>query len=120
VKDLSGFHRVLIYQFDESFNGRVIAELVDRGKSKDLYKGLMFPAEDIPPQARELYRINKVRILYDGGQTTARLVLKDRADLASPLDMTHSYLRAMSPIHIKCRSLSLSLPLTPRFGEYAS
>jgi len=29
VKELTGFHRVMIYQFDGSFNGRVVTELVD-------------------------------------------------------------------------------------------
>ena len=29
VKELTGFHRVMIYQFDNSFNGRVVTELVD-------------------------------------------------------------------------------------------
>lgn len=102
VQDLSRFHRVLLYQFDENFNGQVVAELVEWGKTTDLFKGLMFPAADIPAQARELYKINKVRLLYDRSQTTARLVLRSKADLDYPLDMTHCYLRAMSPIHIKC------------------
>ena len=30
------------------------------------------------------------------------MVLRSKADLDHPLDMTHCYLRAMSPIHIKC------------------
>lgn len=29
VKELTGFHRVMVYQFDSSFNGRVVTELVD-------------------------------------------------------------------------------------------
>jgi hypothetical protein len=105
VQDLCRFHRVLIYQFDETFNGQVVAELVEWGKTTDLFKGLMFPAADIPAQARELYKINKVRLLYDRSQTTARMVLRSREDLDNPLDMTHCYLRAMSPIHIKCEFL---------------
>jgi hypothetical protein len=102
VQDLCRFHRVLLYQFDENYNGQVVAELVEWGKTTDLFKGLMFPAADIPAQARHLYAINKVRLLYDRSQTTARMVLRSKADLDHPLDMTHCYLRAMSPIHIKC------------------
>jgi light-regulated signal transduction histidine kinase (bacteriophytochrome) len=64
VKELTGFHRVMIYQFDAGFNGRVVTELVDPRATKDLYKGLHFPASDIPKQARDLYKINKVRLLY--------------------------------------------------------
>ena len=107
VQDLSGFHRVLLYQFDENYNGQVVAELVEWGKTTDLFKGLMFPAADIPAQARELYKINKVRLLYDRSQTTARMVLRSKEDLDYPLDMTHCYLRAMSPIHIKCQRCPL-------------
>ncbi|OCT46390.1 phytochrome-like histidine kinase PHY1p [Cladophialophora carrionii] len=101
VKELTGFHRVMIYQFDHSWNGRVVAELVDPRATKDLYKGLNFPASDIPKQARDLYKINKVRLLYDRDQETSRLVCRTLEDLERPLDMTHANLRAMSPIHIK-------------------
>lgn len=101
VKELTGFHRVMMYQFDQSFNGRVVTELVDPRATKDLYKGLSFPASDIPKQARELYKINKVRMLYDRDLQTARLVCRSAEDLETPLDLTHSYLRAMSPIHLK-------------------
>lgn len=101
VKELTGFHRVMIYQFDQAWNGRVVTELVDPRATKDLYKGLHFPASDIPKQARDLYKINKVRMLYDRDHETARLVCRTVEDLENPLDLTHSYLRAMSPIHIK-------------------
>ncbi|KAF2837510.1 hypothetical protein M501DRAFT_920906, partial [Patellaria atrata CBS 101060] len=101
VKELTGFHRVMIYQFDQSFNGKVVTELVDPRATKDLFKGLNFPASDIPKQARELYKINKVRLLYDRDQETARLVCRTAEDLETPLDLTHAYLRAMSPIHLK-------------------
>ncbi|KAF7322650.1 ATP-binding cassette transporter [Mycena chlorophos] len=101
IKDLSQFHRVLVYQFDESWNGQVVAELMDWSKTHDLYRGLHFPAADIPAQARQLYAINKVRLLYDRSQATARIIVRNRDDLKTPLNMTHCYLRAMSPIHIK-------------------
>jgi hypothetical protein len=79
IKDLTQFHRVLVYQFDESWNGQVVAELVDWHRSHDLYMGLHFPASDIPAQvslfaggvdvfanflqARELYAISEPRSL---------------------------------------------------------
>lgn len=91
----------MIYQFDESWNGKVIAELFDPRATKDLFRGLHFPASDIPAQARELYKINKVRLLYDRELTTARLVCKTQEDIQEPLDLKHSSLRAISPIHLK-------------------
>ncbi|PNY28077.1 Phytochrome-like protein cph1 [Tolypocladium capitatum] len=121
VKELTGFHRVMIYQFDSSFNGKVVTELVDTSQTIDLYRGLHFPASDIPRQARELYKVNKVRLLYDRDLETARIVCRTQEDLDVPLDMTHAYLRAMSPIHLKylahmaVRS-SMSISMTA-FGE---
>ena len=88
-------------QFDENWNGQVVAELVDYKQTRDLYRGLHFPASDIPAQARELYKINKVRLLYDRDQPTARLVCRSLDELKQPLNLTHAHLRAMSPIHIK-------------------
>jgi light-regulated signal transduction histidine kinase (bacteriophytochrome) len=101
VKELTGFHRVMVHQFDRAWNGQAVAELADPQATRDLYKGLNFPASDIPRQARELYKVKKVRMLYDRDQETARLVCRTVEDLEIPLDLTHSYLRAMSPIHIK-------------------
>jgi hypothetical protein len=40
IKELTGFHRVMIYQFDQTWNGRVVAELVDpRGEWITLFEG---------------------------------------------------------------------------------
>ena len=50
IKDLTQFHRVLVYQFDEAWNGKVVAELVDQSQANDIYRGLHFPASDIPAQ----------------------------------------------------------------------
>jgi light-regulated signal transduction histidine kinase (bacteriophytochrome) len=50
IKDLTQFHRVLVYQFDEHWNGKTVAELVDWNRTHDLYRGLHFPASDIPAQ----------------------------------------------------------------------
>lgn len=101
VRDLTRFSRVMIYQFDQQWNGQVVCELVDIKDTHDLYRGLNFPATDIPKQARDLYRINKVRLLYDRDLPSSRMVCREKSDLDSPVDMTHSYLRAMSPIHVK-------------------
>lgn len=101
VKELTGFHRVMIYQFDAAFNGKVVTELVDPAHTRDLFYGLHFPASDIPKQARDLYKLNKVRLLYDRDLESARLVCRSSDDLERPLDLSHAYLRAMSPIHLK-------------------
>ncbi|OCL13680.1 phytochrome-like protein [Glonium stellatum] len=101
ILELTNFHRCMIYEFDQSFNGKVVAELVNPQASSDIYKGLHFPATDIPKQARELYKINKVRVIFDREQKPARLVCRSVADLATPIDLSYSYLRAISPVHLK-------------------
>ncbi|KAI9051071.1 hypothetical protein LZ554_005179 [Drepanopeziza brunnea f. sp. 'monogermtubi'] len=101
ISELTGFHRVMLYRFDTQKNGCVEAELVNPKASLDLYRGLHFPASDIPEQARALYKINRIRILYDRDAETARLICRDKSAFATPLDLSHSYLRAMSPIHLK-------------------
>ena len=55
VRAITGFDRVLVYRFDERWNGTVIAE--DRNEALPSYLDLRFPASDIPAQARELYRL---------------------------------------------------------------
>ena len=39
-------------EFDEAWNGQVVSELVDWKQTHDLYRGLHFPATDIPAQVR--------------------------------------------------------------------
>lgn len=53
TKKFSRFDKVMIYKFDESWNGTVIAEAKE--EEMDSYLHLRFPASDIPKQARELY-----------------------------------------------------------------
>jgi light-regulated signal transduction histidine kinase (bacteriophytochrome) len=103
VQELTDFDRVMVYQFDEENNGKIAAEVTNSDKPVHSYLGLHFPAKDIPPQARKLYQINKFRLLFDREALTARLVYRYKSESMSsiPLDLTHSYLRAMSPIHIK-------------------
>lgn len=101
VRELTGFHRIMVYQFDETAAGSVTSELVDLRASKDLYRGLHFPASDIPKQARELYLVNTIRVLYNRDQETSRLLCRTFEDAKTPLNLKHSYLRAFSPVHLK-------------------
>lgn len=96
VKAMSGYDRVMMYRFDSDFNGCVIAE----AKESDMepYLGLNYPASDIPSQARELFRKNIVRCIIDVDYHPLGFV-HDSA--YPPIDMTYSYLRSASPVHIK-------------------
>ena len=114
VRALTGFDRVMIYRFDDEYNGEVVAE----AKRPDLnpFLGLHYPASDIPPQARALYEQNWVRLISDVGYTPSRIVPGLDEETGLPLDLTHSILRSVSPIHLEylgnmgvAASMSISL-----------
>ena len=99
VRKLSNFERVMIYRFDALWNGQVIAE----AKADDLsaYFGQNYPASDIPAQARELYRVNKLRIIADVGMEPSKIVSLLGKESLEPLDLSFAVLRSVSPIHIQ-------------------
>ncbi|KHK63412.1 ATP-binding protein [Pseudomonas frederiksbergensis] len=97
IQAMTGYDRVLIYRFEEGGHGQVIAEA--SAPSMELYKGLFFPASDIPEQARELYRTNWLRIIPNADYTPVPLVPELRPDTQAPLDLSFSTLRSVSPIH---------------------
>ena len=95
---LTGFDRVLAYRFDKTWNGHVVAE--DKDPDLPSYLDLCFPASDIPEQARELYRLNRLRQIVDVNYEPVPLLRADDAG-GEPLDLTFSVLRSVSPIHIE-------------------
>jgi chemotaxis family two-component system sensor kinase Cph1 len=62
--------------------------------------GLHYPASDIPKQARELYKLNLTRIIADVNTNPSKIYTTKEGEETS-LDLTHSQLRAVSPIHIQ-------------------
>ena len=76
VRDLTGFDRVMVYRYDEEYNGEVVAE----AKREDLnsFLGLHYPSTDIPAQARALYEKNWIRLISDVDYTPAPVVPADR------------------------------------------
>ena len=98
VKDLTGFNRVLLYQFDPAGHGTVLAE--ENDGSLPSYLHLRFPASDIPRQARELYVLNTVRIIPDAAYVPSPLRGVAQRPMGS-LDLSMSILRSVSPIHLE-------------------
>lgn len=98
MRRLTGFDRVKVYRFDAEGAGEVVAEA--RGDGIDSFLGLHFPASDIPRQARLLYTQNLLRIISDVDDTPAEIYPTLDFD-GAPLDLSHSGLRAVSPIHIE-------------------
>ncbi|HEY9828134.1 MAG TPA: ATP-binding protein [Stenomitos sp.] len=98
VRRLTQFDRVMIYRFDViSGAGAVIAEA--RHPDVESYLGLRYPATDIPKQARHLYVLNRLRIIPDATYTPVPLVPVVNPLTQSPLDLTWSVLRSVSPMH---------------------
>jgi chemotaxis family two-component system sensor kinase Cph1 len=60
---LTGYHRVMIYRFDDQGHGEVFSE--DREPDREAYLGNRYPASDIPQIARRLYERNRIRVLVD-------------------------------------------------------
>ncbi|GAB6388892.1 ATP-binding protein [Stutzerimonas marianensis] len=98
VKRITGFGRVKAYRFDEQGNGLVLAEEADEGYPR--YLGLCFPASDIPPQARQLYCNNLVRVIQDANYEPSAIVPTLNPD-GQPLDLSFASLRSVSPVHLQ-------------------
>lgn len=99
VRALTGFDRVMVYRFDEDWNGEVVAE--DRRPDLNSFFGLHYPATDIPAQARRLYTVNWLRLIVDIGYTPVPLTPILDTATGAPLDLSHSTLRSVSPIHVE-------------------
>jgi chemotaxis family two-component system sensor kinase Cph1 len=99
IRALTGFGRVLVYSFDEEGHGSVLAECLADGY--DSYLGQRFPASDIPRQARELYILNRIRLIQDANYTPAQLVPAANPLTGKANDLSHAALRSVSPVHLQ-------------------
>jgi light-regulated signal transduction histidine kinase (bacteriophytochrome) len=98
TRAITGYDRVMIYRFDEEYNGEVFAE--SRIESVEPFLGLHYPHTDIPVQARELYIKNLLRLIVDVNYTPIPIYTIDNIP-GKNLDLSLSKLRSVSPIHIQ-------------------
>lgn len=100
TKLITGYNRVLIYRFDKDYNGEVFAE--SKEENLEPFLGLSYPHTDIPVQARELYVRNHLRMIMDVEyQPVPLFALENDGDAENTLDLSLSFLRSVSPIHIQ-------------------
>jgi light-regulated signal transduction histidine kinase (bacteriophytochrome)/DNA-binding response OmpR family regulator len=99
IRRISDFDRVMVYRFDEAWNGEVIAEVA--APSSGSYLGLRFPASDIPAQARQLFLVNPLRTIASVDATPISIVPEIGPVTGRALDMTRSILRSASPVHLQ-------------------
>lgn len=98
IKQLTGFNRVLLYNFDEAGHGTVLAE--ENDGTLPSYLNLRFPASDIPMQARQLYVANIIRIIPAASYEPSPLL--GIAGLnATSINLSQSVLRSVSPVHLE-------------------
>ena len=98
VRAITGFDRVMIYRFDATGAGEVIAE--STGSGIEGFLGLHYPASDIPLQARALYLRNPFRIIADVAAVPVAL-LPEAKSAGQALDLSCAVTRAVSPVHIE-------------------
>ncbi|MCZ7496228.1 ATP-binding protein [Agrobacterium rhizogenes] len=99
VSSISGYDRTLIYDFGLDWSGHVVAEA--GSGTLPSYLGLRFPAGDIPPQARQLYTINRLRMIPDVDYKPVPIRPPVNAETGAVLDMSFSQLRSVSPVHLE-------------------
>ncbi|SOE64841.1 Bacteriophytochrome (light-regulated signal transduction histidine kinase) [Burkholderia sp. D7] len=98
VRAMTGFGRVLLYKFDDEGRSEVLAEHIDDGYTSFLNQ--LFPASDLPRQARALYVKQRVRLVANVDAKSARLVPPVNPVTGRPTDLTYAALRSFSPIHL--------------------
>jgi chemotaxis family two-component system sensor kinase Cph1 len=96
---ITGYDRVMVYRFDDSGHGQVIAE--ERRPDLESLLGNRYPASDIPQMARQLYMRNRVRVMVDADYTPVPLVPVLSPATGKHLDMSLCFLRSISPIHVQ-------------------
>ncbi|WP_187261388.1 GAF domain-containing protein [Pontibacter beigongshangensis] len=114
IKKLTGFDRVLVYQFDPQWNGMVLAQA--REEDMEDYLHLRFPASDVPKQARDLYFRNPYRLIPDRTYTPVRLLPIINPITQRFTNLSDCNLRSVAAVHLEYLqnlgiTASMSLPL---------
>ncbi|MDN3593677.1 ATP-binding protein [Zunongwangia endophytica] len=111
VKHLFDYDRIMIYKFDEDWNGEVVAEVKE--PDLDSWLGLHYPATDIPKPARDIFMKQGVRIISDVNYKASPIIPEISPITGQPSDISSSELRAVSPIHIEyLQNMNVAASLT--------
>ncbi|MBN8491217.1 MAG: response regulator [Burkholderiales bacterium] len=111
VRELTGYDSVMVYRFDTSMDGEVVAQ--SRAPQAHDFLGMRFPASDIPAQARRLYTLNLVRAIADTEAVPSPVLPALNPQTGQPLDMSFSAVRSVSPVHLEyLRNIGLRASMT--------
>ncbi|RYZ31050.1 MAG: GAF domain-containing protein [Chitinophagaceae bacterium] len=113
LKKLSGFDKVMIYRFDENWNGDVIAEAKE--EEMDAYLGLKFPASDIPKQARDLYKKTPYRLVPAIDYEPVKLYPVLNPKTSAFTNLSDSNLRSVAGVHLEyLRNMKVNASMSTR------
>lgn len=93
IQALTGYDRVMAYQFDDHQAGSVVAEV--KPAEALSYLGLHYPATDIPELVRQLYQQSLVRFIPDVTAPQVELVTAEHLSSESVLDLRYAMLRGV-------------------------
>jgi light-regulated signal transduction histidine kinase (bacteriophytochrome) len=99
LKKISRFDKVMIYRFDENWNGHVIAE--EKEADMESYMNFTFPASDIPKQARDLYEKNPYRFIPDTGYKPVKLYPVINPATHTFIDISDCNVRGVTSVHLE-------------------
>ncbi|MGI2903820.1 GAF domain-containing protein [Tolypothrix sp. VBCCA 56010] len=100
VRSFLDTDRVKIYQFQPDSHGLVIAESIQSGRLPPLL-GLNFPADDIPPYARELYVRARQRTIVDLTTHEIGISPLNCRETGELLDQQDIRYRPVDPCHVE-------------------
>ncbi len=100
VRSFLSTDRVKIYQFQPDGHGLVIAESIQEGRLPPLL-GLNFPADDIPPYARELFILARQRSIVDLTTHEIGISPLDCPETGEALEEQDIRYRPVDPCHVE-------------------
>ncbi len=99
VRSFLSTDRVKVYRFHPDGSGEVVAESIHQRRLPSLL-GQRFPAEDIPPQARELFLKARQRSIVDVTTQQIGLSPLDCPDTGKPQEVEDIRFRPVDPCHV--------------------
>ncbi|MEN8447165.1 MAG: GAF domain-containing protein, partial [Cyanobacteria bacterium J06555_13] len=99
VRKVTGFDRVMLYQFDDDNHGEVLAE--EKLDDMEPYLGLHYPESDIPQTARQMFLSNWIRVIPNATAAPVNLYPANNPVTGNPTDLTLSILRSAYPCHLE-------------------
>ncbi len=92
---VTGFDRVMVLRFMPDWHGAVIDEVLAGGVGG--FRDHHFPADDIPENARQLYRVKWQRLITNALADDQPIETLE----STAIDLTQSELRAVHPAHLQ-------------------